>query len=313
MNNLLFPAVAPPMPDISRARTPGQLVLERFLRNRLAIIGACVIALMFLFSVFGPMLFSYAEDEIFYNADKSQVLVYAPPSSEHLLGTDVRGMDIFTRLMYGGRISLTIGFVVVMIENMIGILLGGVAGYYGKWVDNLIMRIVDVFNCIPFLPVMLLIGVSLSKYNMSQTMRIYLLMAVMGVLGWPYIARMVRGQILSLREQEFMLAVRATGIKPINSILKHLIPNVIPQIIVIATMNLGGIILTESALSFLGIGVQYPLASWGNMIESINNAYLMENFPFTWIPAGLCILLTVLAFNFIGDGLRDAYDPRMKR
>ncbi len=298
---------------LEKARTPGQMVLNRFLKNRLAIAGALIISLMFVFSLIGPLLSPYREDEIFYNAGMTEVLIYAPPSASHPLGTDIRGMDIMTRLMYGGRISLTIGFVVVLIETSLGVLMGGLAGYYGKWVDNLIMRLVDVFNCIPFLPVMLLIGVTLGKYNVSQSARIYILMAVMGVLGWPYIARIVRGQILSLREQEFMLAVRATGIRPFNSILRHLIPNVIPQIIVIATMNLGGIILTESALSYLGIGVSYPLASWGNMIESINNAYLMENYPFTWIPAGVCILMTVLAFNFIGDGLRDAFDPKMKR
>lgn len=222
-------------------------------------------------------------------------------------------MDILTRLMYGGRVSLIIGFVVVAIETTIGVLVGGIAGYYGKWVDNVLMRLVDVFSCIPFMPVMLLIGVVMSGMQISELQRILILMIVMGFLGWAYIARIVRGQILSLREQEYMMAAEALGIPAWRRIVKHLVPNVVPQIIVIATMDLGSVILTESSLSFLGIGVRYPSASWGNMIEAITNEHIMSSYPFTWIPPGICILLTVLAFNFLGDGLRDAFDPKMKR
>ena len=222
-------------------------------------------------------------------------------------------MDILTRLMYGGRISLMIGFIVVIIEAVLGVVLGGVAGYFGKWVDNLIMRIVDIFYCIPSMPLIIIIGSIMDSMKIDPQIRIYFLMFIMGFLGWPGIARLVRGQILSLREQEFMTATEALGISVPRRIFKHLIPNVIPQLIVMLTMGLGSIILTESTLSFLGIGVKFPFASWGNIISAVTNVYVMTNYWFVWIPAGICILLTVLAFNFIGDGLRDAFDPKMKR
>lgn len=296
-----------------KSMTPGRMVWTRFRRNKLAQLGFVVIVLMFAFAFLGPLFTPYEEGQIFLTEDGSEMLLYQAPSSAHLLGTDGRGMDVLTRLMYGGRVSLLIGFIVVAIETAIGVIMGGIAGYYGKWVDNVIMRLVDIFNCIPFMPVMLLIGVVMSGLQVSELQRIIILMIVMGVLGWSYIARIVRGQILSLREQEYMLATEALGIPGWRRILKHLVPNVVPQIIVIATMNLGGVILTESSLSFLGIGVRYPSASWGNMIEAITNEHIMSSYPFTWIPPGVCILLTVLAFNFLGDGLRDAFDPKMKR
>lgn len=296
-----------------KALTPGRMVMNRFKRNKMAQVGFVIIVLMFAFAFIGPFFSPYDEGQIFLSADGSEMLLYQAPSATHLLGTDGRGMDLLTRLMYGGRVSLLIGFIVVAIETTIGVIMGGIAGYYGKWVDSLIMRLVDIFNCIPFMPVMLLIGVVMSGIQMSELSRIMILMIVMGILGWSYIARIVRGQILSLREQEYMMATEALGIPAWRRIVKHLVPNVVPQIIVIATMNLGGVILTESSLSFLGIGVRYPSASWGNMIEAITNEHIMSSYPFTWIPPGICILLTVLAFNFLGDGLRDAFDPKMKR
>lgn len=238
---------------------------------------------------------------------------YSFPSAEHPLGTDGNGMDILTRLMYGGRISLRIGFLVVAISTSIGIVLGGVAGYFGKWVDMLIMRIVDVFNCIPSLPLIIILGSVMDQLRVAPEVRLNILMIILAVLGWPGIARMVRGQILSLREQEFMTATEATGIRVSKRIFKHLVPNIIPQLIVICTLSLGGVILTESVLSFLGVGVKFPFASWGNIINAVSNVHVMSNYTFVWIPAGICILITVLGFNFIGDGLRDAFDPKAKR
>lgn len=247
-------------------------------------------------------------------ATRTQLIrIYEEPSSEHWLGTDANGMDIFTRLMYGGRISLMIGFVVVVIEIVLGVILGGIAGYFGGWVDNLIMRIVDIFNCIPSLPLYIIIGSIMDAMKIEPTIRIYYLMLILGLLSWPGIARLVRGQILSLREQEFMTAAEATGISVSRRIFRHLIPNVIPQLIVMATMGLGSIIITESTLSFLGLGVKYPYASWGNIVNAVTNLRVMTNYWFVWIPAGFLILITVLGFNFIGDGLRDAFDPKMKR
>ncbi|MDR3050314.1 MAG: ABC transporter permease [Oscillospiraceae bacterium] len=241
------------------------------------------------------------------------VSTYESPSWAHPLGTDGNGMDMLVRLMYGGRVSLMIGFVVVIIETLFGVVLGGVAGYFGKWVDNLVMRVVDVFNCIPQYPIYIIMGAIMDAEKVVPIVRIYLLMIAMGVLGWPAIARMVRGQILSLREQEFMTATEATGLSVKRRIFRHLVPNVIPQLIVIATMSLGSVILIEAVLSFLGLGVKFPMASWGSIINAVSNIYVMTNYLFVWIPAGMLILLTVLGFNFIGDGLRDAFDPKMKR
>ena len=238
---------------------------------------------------------------------------YSFPSSKHLLGTDKYGMDMLTRLMYGGRVSLMIGFIVIIIETVLGVILGGVAGYFGGWVDNLIMRLVDIFYCIPSMPIILILGAAMDQQRVEPGKRLIYLMLILGILGWAGIARLVRGQILSLREQEFMTATEACGISVKSRIFKHLIPNVIPQLIVNCTMGLGSVIITEATLSFLGLGVKFPFASWGNIINDVNNTHVLTTYWFIWIPAGLLLLLTVLAFNLVGDGLRDAFDPKMKR
>lgn len=238
---------------------------------------------------------------------------YSYPSKEHPLGTDKNGMDMLTRLMYGGRVSLVIGFIVVAISAFLGVIMGGVSGYFGGWIDNLIMRAVDVFYCIPSTPILIILGAAMDAMRVDPTIRMLYLMLILGFLGWAGIARLVRGQILSLREQEFMTATEACGISVSRRIFRHLIPNVIPQLIVTCTMSLGSTILTEATLSFLGLGVKFPFASWGNIINDVNNTYVLTNYWFIWIPAGVCLLMTVLAFNLVGDGLRDAFDPRMKR
>ena len=238
---------------------------------------------------------------------------YSFPSAKHLLGTDKYGMDMLTRLMYGGRVSLMIGFIVIIIETVLGVILGGVAGYFGGWVDNLIMRLVDIFYCIPSMPIILILGAAMDQQRVEPGKRLIYLMLILGILGWAGIARLVRGQILSLREQEFRTATEACGISVKSRIFKHLIPNVIPQLIVNCTMGLGSVIITEATLSFLGLGVKFPFASWGNIINDVNNTHVLTTYWFIWIPAGLLLLLTVLAFNLVGDGLRDAFDPKMKR
>ena len=251
---------------------------------------------------------------VIYTQQRTMLIdMYSSPSLTHPLGTDDHGMDVLTRLMYGGRISLMVGFVVVFLELIIGIVIGGVSGYFGGWVDTLCMRFVDLFNSIPYYPMMIIAGALMDAFEVNPYARIFMLMAIMGIMGWTGIARTVRGQILSLREQDFMVATEATGIRISRRIFRHLVPNVMPLLIVQATMSLGGIILTEATLSFLGLGIKYPLASWGTIINSASNIYVMSNFWFIWIPAGLLIVLTVLGFNFVGDGLRDAFDPKMKR
>ena len=239
--------------------------------------------------------------------------IYAPPSKDHILGLDYNAMDVLARIMYGGRISLVIGFIVVFIEIVLGMILGGIAGYFGGIVDNIIMRIVDIFYCLPSLPIMIILGAAFDAIGMPNLERIIWMMVLLGILGWPGIARLVRGQILSLREQDFMIAAEASGLSNRRRIFKHLIPNVMPQLIVQATMGLGGVIITESTLSFLGLGVKYPMATWGAIINSVSTINDMINYTYIWIPVGALICLAVIAFNFVGDGLRDAFDPKMKR
>ena len=216
--------------------------------------------------------------------------------------------------MYGGRISLTLGFVVVILETLLGVFLGGLAGYFGKWVDMLIMRIVDIFNCIPTLPIMLIISYMLDANGVADMPKLYIMMAMLTLIGWAGVARMVRGQILYLREQEYMMAAECTGISVWRKLFKHLLPNVLPQLIVSMTLGLGGIILTEATLGFLGLGVPADFATWGNMINVLTSEVSYWGaYPNQWVPVGICIVLAVLAFNFVGDGLRDAFDPKMKR
>ncbi len=238
---------------------------------------------------------------------------FASPSWAHILGTDGDGFDVFARIMYGGRVSLMVGFVVVFIELILGIIMGGLAGYYGGWVDNVVMRLVDIFYCLPSTPIMIILGSIMDAMRMDVYTRLFIMMAALGIMGWAGVARLVRGQILSFREQEFMIAAEATGIRVKDRIFKHLIPNVMPQLIVIATMGVGGTIITESTLSFLGLGVKHPLATWGTMINSVSSASAMAHYAYIWIPVGLLISFTVISFNFVGDGLRDAYDPKGKR
>jgi peptide/nickel transport system permease protein len=241
------------------------------------------------------------------------IRVFEAPSAAHPLGLDNNGMDVMTRLMYGGQVSLLVGFVVIIIESVIGIIVGGISGYFGGWVDTSLMRFVDLFNSIPFYPMVLIFGSVMDTLEVLPTARIFLLMIVLGLLSWTGIARIVRGQILSLREQDFMIATEATGIRTSRRIFKHLVPNVMPLLIVQATAGLGGIIIAEATLGFLGLGVKYPLASWGSIINIASDSFVMTSYWFMWIPAGMLILLTVLGFNFVGDGLRDAFDPKMKR
>ena len=247
-------------------------------------------------------------DQIIYVID-----MYAAPSAAHILGTDGDGFDVFSRIMYGGRVSLMVGFVVVFLESLLGIIMGGLAGFYGKWVDNLIMRLVDIFYCLPSTPIMIILGAMMDAMRVDTYIRLMVMMAVLGLMGWAGVARLVRGQILSLREQEFMVATEATGIRVKARIFRHLVPNVMPQLIVSATMGMGSTILTESTLSYLGLGVKHPLATWGTIINSVSSASAMAHYAFIWIPVGLLICFTVIAFNFVGDGLRDAYDPKAKR
>lgn len=345
-NELLEQSIA----DKVRVVSPGQMVARRFFRSKLSIVGLIMLVFLFVFSFLGPLFSPYGEVqatteyklvesviyhqisvmeedpdtgelvEVIYDFYEvfPQIKVYSltPPSWKHLLGTDQLGFDIVTRLMYGGRVSLMLGFIVIFSEMILGTFLGSLAGFFGKWVDQLIMRVVDIFQCLPGLPILLLASSIIKQLQVPDNQRIYYLMGVLTFFGWSGIARLVRGQILLLREQEYMVAAEATGLTTFQKIFKHLIPNVMPQLIVQATLGLGGVILSESTLSYLGIGVPFPYAAWGTMIGSTSGAAgrnILQNYPNVWVPAGVCIVMAVLSFNFIGDGLRDAFDPKMKR
>lgn len=330
----------PVQEETYKEMSPLRLILRRFFRSKLSIVGLVMIIALFLFSIFGPMIYNrwgegqvdrgefseiISKDYTFIDEEGNEVVFTqeieiiktindkASPSWNHILGTDERGMDVFTRLMYGGRISLTIGFIVVILETLLGILLGGLAGYFGGWVDQVIMRIVDIFNCIPTLPILLISSAVLDSLKVEPSMRIYYLMVIITIFGWSGCARMVRGQILSLREQEYITATEVMGLPIWRRIFKHLIPNVMPQLIVSMTLGLGSVILYESTLSYLGLGVQDPYAAWGTMIASSNNPVILSNYLNIWLPAGIMIVLAVLGFNFVGDGLRDAMDPKAKK
>lgn len=320
--------------------SPMRLIVRRFFRSKLSIVGLVLLFALFLFAFLGPVVYTkwgettvdrtatvtvYETDKTFIDPDGNVITIveeveivstinaYAPISGDHILGTDDKGMDIFVRLMYGGRISLAIGFIVVILETLLGILLGGMAGYFGKWVDQLIMRIVDIFSCIPTLPILLISSALLDSWNVDGSVRIYYLMVIITIFGWSGTARMVRGQILGLREQEYITATEVMGLPTWRKIFKHLIPNVMPQLIVSMTLGLGSVILYESTLSYLGLGVQIPYAAWGTMISLSNDPVILNYYMNMWLPAGFMIVLAVLGFNFVGDGLRDAMDPKAKK
>lgn len=320
--------------------SPLRLVMRRFFRSKLSVVGLLMIAFLFLFSFLGPVLYQRWGEETVDRTEVSNFIYqtyhytdssgnkievveqlehisginnYASPSEEHILGTDDKGMDVFVRLMYGGRISLTIGFIVVILETLIGVLLGGISGYFGGWVDQLIMRIVDVFNCIPMLPILLIASAMIDSWNIEPDKRIYVLMVIITIFSWSGVARLVRGQILSLREQEYITATEVMGLSIWRKIFFHLIPNVMPQLIVSMTLGLGSVILYESTLSYLGLGVQLPKAAWGTMIATSNDPQVLSYHVNMWLPAGFMIVIAVLGFNFVGDGLRDAMDPKARK
>ncbi|GLC29299.1 oligopeptide ABC transporter permease [Clostridium omnivorum] len=286
--------------------SPWKIAWKRLKKNKLALTGLFILIFMVLMSIVGPWISPYDMETI----DLGNVS--SSPTAQHLLGTDSVGRDVLTRIMYAGRISLSVGVVAVVIEIVIGSILGAVAGYYGGVVDGIIMRIVDVFMCFPSLPILIMLGALMSDLKVRPEYRMFVVMFILGVLSWPGLCRIVRGQILSLREQEFMQAAEALGLKDRKKMFRHLLPNTFASIIVTATLGIGGAILTESALSFLGLGVTPPTPSWGNMVQVVNDLYILQTQPWLWIPPGLCIFLTVISINIFGDGLRDALDPKLK-
>lgn len=279
---------------------------KRLKKNKLAMGGLIFILFMFLFSFIGPLFSPYVSGKV------DALSISKPPSLQHFLGTDKLGRDILTRLMLAGRISLTIGIASMIISVLFGSVLGAVSGFYGGIIDNIIMRFADILMSIPSLPLLMIIGALLSELKVPGEYRIYVVMLMLSLVGWPGLARLIRGQILGLKEQPFMQAAEVLGLSDKRKIFNHLIPNTIPLLLVVATLNVAGAILSESVLSFLGLGVVPPAASWGNMIDAANNLIDFQKRPWLWIPPGTAIFLTVISINLLGDGLRDALDPKMK-
>lgn len=280
--------------------------LRRLLTNKTAVVSACVLAFMFLFSFVGPLLSPYDSNGIDVTVMKQA------PDLAHWLGTDEYGRDVLTRLMYAGRISLTVGLASMVLSVVLGALLGAVSGYYGGIVDAIVMRVADVLLSVPSLPLLIILAALLSEFKVPTDYRLYIVMFMLSFVSWPGLARLIRGQVLSLRERDFMRATEVLGLSDKRKIFHHLIPNVFPLLIVVSTLGVAGAILQESALSFLGLGVVAPTASWGNMITVANNLIDFQKHPWLWVPPGAAIFITVVAINVLGDRVRDVLDPKMR-
>ncbi len=333
-----------PLDKNVRLMSPTQMLLRRFFRSKLSIIGLVMVIGLFVFSFLGPLVYTqwgetdldesgkmeYTTAVTTYTVDGVEYTLHqtvektmkdnflAAPSMEHPLGTDNQGYDVLARLMYGGRVSLLVSFMTVILLTVLGVIIGGIAGYFGGAVDNVIMRICDILMCLPGIPILLIISSAMDGWVslgwVEEGMRIYILMLFLTMISWPGTARLVRGQILSLREQEYMVAAEAMGFSTGRKIFKHLVPNVMPQLIVQMSLSLGSMILYEATLSYLNMGIKAPYTAWGSMINIITtDPDILQNYLNVWVPAGVCIVIAVLGFNFVGDGLRDALDPKGRR
>ena len=284
--------------QVGRPRTLWRDMANRLRRNPSAMAGAVILTVMIFLAVFAPVLAPY--DPI----DQDSQAIRAEPSRDHLFGADTFGRDVFSRVLYGGRKSLPIGLVAVGIAAIVGVSTGLAAGYYGRWFDTIIMRFVDLMLAFPgiLLALALVAILGSSLFN---------LMLAVGIAAIPEYTRVVRGTVLSARETEYVTAARVSGARNTAIMFKHILPNVLPPVIVLATLGIAGAIILGSTLSFLGLGIKPPTAEWGNMLS--DGRSMMRNFWWVSFFPGLAIMLTVLAINLLGDGLRDALDPRMRR
>jgi len=290
--------------------TPRQLVWRRFRRHKMALAGVVMLILLILYAVAGTFWFSEADA----NYTDTRLRLQAP-SADHPFGTDTVGRDILARTIYGGQISLLIGLSAVIVEVIVGVLVGAIAGYYGGWVDSVLMRFTEAMFNIPSIPLLLVMAKFFAgKISTVQFLgrtfsgSVLVIIAIIGMTSWMYLARIVRANFLSLKEREFVLAAHTIGTPNMAIIFQHIMPNSIAPIIVAATLGVANAIISEAYISFLGLGVQPPTATWGNMLDGAYN--YIETAPWLWIFPGTLIVFTVLSINFVGDGLRDALDPR---
>lgn len=282
-----------------KSLAPGQLTWRKLRSNILAMFGLVILLSFMVITLLAPVLAPYGRDTI------DMAHVDQPPSVKHLLGTDELGRDVLSRLLYGGQVSMGVGVAATFFQLVIGVTLGSLAGYYGSRVDSTIMWVTDVIMCFPFF----VIAISMAALLGPSVWNVIL---IIGILEWTAVARIVRGRILSLRSLEFVEAAKALGLSRWEIISRHLIPNTMGPIIVYATLSVAQGILAEASLSFLGLGVMQPQASWGGMMAAAQKMRVLQNEWWLWIPAGSMVLTTVLSINFLGDGLRDALDPQYK-
>ena len=290
--------------------TPGQVALRRFIRHRMALVGVGILVALVLYVTVGAVFFSEADANYVDLRGK-----LSPPSWEHPFGTDLGGRDILARTIYGGQISMIIGILAVVVSVLAGVLIGAIAGFYGGLVDSLLMRFTEAMFNIPQLFLLIALakffGTQMPAFTLfgrSFSGSVVIIVGVIGLTSWMYLARIVRSNFLSLKEQEFVTAARCAGATDFSLIFEHVLPNTMAPIIVSATLEIATAILSEAYISFLGMGVQPPTATWGNMLNEAYNH--LEGAPWMWFFPGTLILLAVLAINFVGDGLRDAFDPR---
>ncbi len=271
---------------------------RRLRRHKLGMIGLGMLLLLVFAAAFAPVIAGFDP------AEMDLKMKNKPPSAEHILGTDAIGRDVWSRLVYGARVSLSVGLVAVGIYTSIALVLGSISGYAGGHVDNAIMRFTDIIMCFPTFLLIITVAAVLPP-------NIFNIMVIIGIFGWPGMTRLIRGQFLSLRNQDFVLAAVAIGVPRQRIIFRHILPNVVGPVVVAATLGLAGAILTESSLSFLGLGVQQPTPSWGQTLTTALQLPILENMPWRWLPSATAIAFAVLSMNFFGDALRDAFDPRM--
>lgn len=283
--------------------SPTAILWERFIHNKLSMVGLIVFTTLLVMIIFLPMIIPYGRDEINY------ALSFSPPSFAHILGTDGLGRDILVRVLHGGRVSLGVGFLAALISVLIACVIGGVSGFYGGTIDFILMRFTEIVSSFPFIPFAITLSAAFGA-SVAPEARMYIITVILGLLRWTGLARIIRGQILSLKEQEFMLAAKALGLSSRRQILAHLLPNTYTYVIVSATLSIASFILTEAALSFLGLGVVQPVPTWGNMIQAAQNIYTLSYRPWMWLSPGIALLLTVMSINLIGEALRDSLDPK---
>jgi peptide/nickel transport system permease protein len=276
---------------------------KRFKKNKLAVFGAAVTLLFVVMAIFAPLIAPYEPSEFFFVEGQNVYNKYAPPSDGHLLGTDSLGRDVFSRLIYGARVTMMVALLAVSISTVIGTFIGLITGYFGKLVDAIFMRIVDIVISFPVL--FLLISIST-----IMKPSIWIVIFAIGFVSWTSTARLVRGEVLRVKQLDYIVAANACGSSSLKIILKHILPNILAPIMVQITIGTAQAILMEASLSFLGVGVQQPTPSWGNMLMDAQKLLVLRDMPWIWIPPGIVNLLLVLAIYFVGDGLRDAFDPK---